>query len=98
MECSEPKCRETLIGMINKKVSKMVLLSVTLGIIGSVGYFTVYGLNADAKEKEKVVTNTQDIAVMQVKIDNIEETVERIESKQITKADIIDAIKEVMGK
>ena len=98
MECPDPNCREGLICMINKKVSKMVLLSAVLGIIGTVGYFTVYGLAADAKEKEKRETNSKDIAVMQVKMDNIEKTVKRIESKQMTSQDIVKAVKEAMGK
>ena len=76
----------------------MVLLSAILGIIGTVGYFTIYGLTADAKEKEKRQTNTKDIAVMQVKIDNIEKTVKRIEDKIMTRQDVVKAVKEAMGK
>lgn len=97
-KCSDPECREGLICMINKKVSKMVLLTVALGIIGTVGYFTVYGLAADARSREKVQKNIKDIAVMQVKMDNINETVKRIENKQITKQDIVRAVKEAIGK
>ena len=97
-ECPNHKCRESLLQYLNKKVSKTVLLSVVLGIIGTVGYFIAYGLAADAKSKEKVANNTKDIAVLEVKIDNIEKTVKRIESKQMTKEDLVKAVKEAMGK
>ena len=97
-ECPDSKCRESLICMINKKVTKVVLLSVTLGLVGVVGYFICYGMAADAKGKEKINQNIKDIAVVQVKIDNIEKTVKRIESKQMTREDIVRAVKEAIGK
>ena len=95
-DCGDPKCREGLICMIGKKVSKTVLLTVTLGIIGSVGYFTAYGLSANAKEKRQL--NTQNIAVMQEQIYNIDAAVKRIENKQMTPQDIVKAVKEAIGK
>jgi len=98
MECSDPECRESLISMINGKVSKAILISVTLGVMSTVGYFTVQGLAADAREKEKRQTNTKDIAVVQEKIENIEKTVKRIEDKIMTSRDIVKAVKEAMGQ
>jgi len=97
-ECPDHKCRESLILCLNKKVSKNVLLTVALGIIGVIALSVIYAIGADAKSKEKVATNTKDIAVIQVKIDTIEKTVKRIETKQMSKEDIVKAVKEAMGK
>jgi len=98
MECPDHKCRESLLQCLNKKVSKNVLITVALGIIGTTGYFIAYGLAADTRSKEKVATNTKDIAVMEEKIDNIGKTVKRIEAKQVSKEDIVRAMKEAIGK
>lgn len=98
MECPDPKCREDLLTRINTKVSRTVLLSVALGIITVSGGFITYGMGATAKTKDKVSQNSKDVAVVKRDIEHIKESVKRIEQNQLTKPELIDAIKKAMGK
>ena len=95
-ECPDPKCREDLISRINTKVSRTVLISVACSIIGVSGYFIGYGLAADSKQKAKINQNTQDIAVIKKDIEHIKDAVRRIETKQISKHELIKIIKEAI--
>ena len=67
MEC--PECREDLMCRISKKVSRAVLITVACSIVGVSGYFIVYGMKADAKQKEVVGQNSKDIAVVKKQLE-----------------------------
>lgn len=102
MECPDPKCRETLLACINKKVSKMVLISVISVILAFGGGFILYAMEANKGQGDKINQNEKDLAVFSERLDTFEATqddmkkaVDRIEQRQITKQDLIDIVKEL---
>jgi len=106
------KCRESLICMINKKVNKVVLITVACCIIGACGGFIIYGLAAEKKQNEHINQHHTQIKVIESGIKVIREdqkdikkdqkelkkAVNRIEKNQLTESRLIDAIKEALKK
>ena len=105
MDCPDPLCRESLLKCINKKVSKMVLLSVMSAVIAFSGGFILYAMDANQNQRNKISNNEKSIAVLEKDLEHIKasqaeikETVKRIENNQITKADMIKIIEKIQGK
>ena len=63
------KCREGLICMINKKLSKNVAIAISIAVIGIPSGFVVYALGADAKDRNKVQSIEMKQAVVMDKLD-----------------------------
>ena len=65
------KCRESLICMINKKLSKNVAIALAIAVIGIPSVFIIYAMTANAKDKAKVVEIDKKVQVYSVKQDTI---------------------------
>ena len=55
------KCRESLICMINKKLSKNIAIALTVAVLGIPSVFILYGMAAEKKQNEKVSVNDKQI-------------------------------------
>jgi len=65
------KCRESLICMINKKLSKNIAIAVALAILGIPSVFIIYGMAAEKKQNERISSNDVEMQRFSVKQDTI---------------------------
>jgi len=98
MECPTPKCRETLIAMINKKVNKVVLITAACCIVGASGGFILYGLAAEKEQNNHINSHNTQIKVIEADIRVIKESIKRVEEKQFSKSELVEAIKKALEK
>jgi len=65
------KCRESLICMINKKLSKNIAVAVALAVIGIPSGFVIYGMAAEKKQNEIIANNDKKIDSYSIKQNTI---------------------------
>jgi len=65
------KCRESLICMINKKLSKNVAIMLAIAAVGIPSVFITYAMSANAKDKAKVAELEKNVQVYSIKQDAI---------------------------
>lgn len=65
------KCRESLICMINKKLSKNIAVIIAIAVIGVPSVFILYGMAAEKVQNDKMVSVEKQVQVHAVKQDTI---------------------------
>ena len=65
------KCRESLICMINKKLSKNIAVIIAVAVLGIPSVFIIYGMAAEKKQNEKISVNDKQIQSFSIKQDTI---------------------------
>ena len=76
------RCREGLICMINKKLSKNVAIAIAIAVIGIPSSFILFALAANAKDKAKVQTIEMKQAVVMDKLNSAVNTQDEIQKAQ----------------
>jgi len=90
---------------MNKKVSTAFVITFLAVVLTLSSSFILYGLAAEKEQNKTVVDNKEQIAIIRTDLKHIaenqkemKETIKRIEDKQITRAQLIEAIKKAVGK
>jgi len=65
------KCRESLICMINKKLSKNIAIAIAITVFGIPSVFILYGMAAEKVQNDKLSEVDKQIQVHSVKQDTI---------------------------
>ena len=76
------KCRESLICMINKKLSKNVAIAIAIAIFGVPSTFVIFAMAANAQDKAKVQAIEMKQAVVINKLDSAVYTQNEIQKNQ----------------
>lgn len=92
-----------LVRCVHKKVSWKELGGTILILLAIFTTVTLYAMDGNKEKVEKISHNTQQIAVIQKELEHIsasqsemKESIKRIEDKQITKIEIIDAVRKAL--
>ena len=81
---------------ISKKVSKKAVFTTVLAIFVALTPFIIYGMGKWGTQREKIQKNREKILVIQKQYTHIQETVDEIKEKQLTREDIAETLRKVL--